>query len=1121
MNIYLSTETNFDNNGLGFLTDVLSAIVIDELNGNYELVMEYVLKGNLSEYLKKENIIKCKVADGTYQLFRITSEKTTFTKIKISAKHIFYDLINNFLEDTYPKNKSGQTFLQHILDSTNFETNFTAFSDITSLKSARYVRINPVEAIMGDIDNSMVNLFGGELKRDNFTINFLSRVGENNGVKLLIGKNITGINISIDITEMATRVMPQGFDGLLLPELYVDSPLINSYPSPKIMKIEFDSIKYDPEDESAYHTLEEAYQALRDKVNEQYSLGLDKPKININVDWVELSKTNEYKQYANLETVRLGDTITAELLDITYQARIISTQYNVLQDRITNFQIGTLLPTIATQMNKIERKVEEVNPTSILDAARQNATSLITTALGGYIYKTQSELYIMDSPDPETAQKVWRWNINGLGYSNTGINGTYGIAMTMDGSIVADFITTGTLNTNVIQGYDSLTIQVGKNTGAIGDRTGKTSTITQDIASIEAQIGDIADITISASSDVGIIQDTEFQNIAESYPIRIEIHPIQENISYLYPNTALYPNSTTFLKIRQLKFTNTSTNESFYYTLPDDLLYYDEDNYDTFVADYETSLITITKNCGYNANGTVKLLDEPEITTYNFDTLGIELTEGNYRIELPSYTTGFLFVRLMALNAYTAQFATKVELNSAITQTATEINLEVSKKTDKNEIISTINQSAEQIGISADKVNIAGVITAINNNTTSTIDGDKITTGTITADKIQANAITTDKIDAGAITADKVSSDIITTTNFNAQNINASNITSGTLNVDRINAKSITADKIEDKGITNTKIADNTITNTQIANNTISSEKINNINADKITAGTINASNVTITNLNADNITAGTLNVNRIPNLSASKITSGTMSANRISGGSISGVSISIGSYFKVSSTGIAELTTSGGFMTMGTTSHPYVSALNVAYGSGGIVFRSGSGQSSAGYSRASIGMSSSNGNLVLDANNYVMCGGSGEGYQIATKSGGYPSTKNLKTNIITINYDDVFEDMKNINMYEYDYKYDGIKEKNNHDFGFIIDELENTKILSKYTLNYERYGKIENNKLIAYKKGVDDENFNPTKDGYDFKYKEWDRDTYFKLSLLMIKSLQNKIEKLEEQLCK
>ena len=151
----------------------------------------------------------------------------------------------------YPQNKNGQNFLQHILNNTNFETNFTAYSDITDLRSARYVRMNPVQAIMGDVDNSMVNIFGGELKRNNFTINFLSRVGEDNGVKLLFGKNITGIDISVDITEMATRVMPQGFDGLLLPELYIDSSLINNYPTPKITKLEFSDVIYDPDDEDA------------------------------------------------------------------------------------------------------------------------------------------------------------------------------------------------------------------------------------------------------------------------------------------------------------------------------------------------------------------------------------------------------------------------------------------------------------------------------------------------------------------------------------------------------------------------------------------------------------------------------------------------------------------------------------------------------------------------------------------------------------------------------------------------------------------------------------------------------------------------------------------------------
>ena len=250
-------------------------------------------------------------------------------------------------------------------------------------------------------------------------------------------------------------------------------------------------------------------------------------------------------------------------------------------------------------------------------------------------------------------------------------------------------------------------------------------------------------------------------------------------------------------------------------------------------------------------------------------------------VSLPSYTSGFIFVRLMVLNAYTAQYATKVELNSAITQTveninlsvnqrlsyysttsemnaainikADEINSVVSTKVGNNEVISRINQTSETITIDASKVNIGGVITAINNNTTTTINGNKITTGTITASQ--------------------VSSDIITTTNFSAQNINA------------------------------------------------------------------------------DNITAGTLNVARIPNLNANKITAGQLS----------GVSIKIGSYFKVSSTGIAEMTTSAGFLTMGTSTHAYVSALNVAKGAGGISFRSGTTQGDAGSQIAQIYLLDSN----------------------------------------------------------------------------------------------------------------------------------------------------------------
>lgn len=707
MNIYQDNTTNFNNNGLGFLTDIISASVVDEINGEYSLTIEYPINGHLSEYLVEENYIKCQVADGTKQVFIIKNVEKTFDTIKVYANHIFYLLIDNFLDNVAPTNLNGETFLNWILARTNYQTQFVGHSDIGITKSARYVRKNPVEAILGDDDNSMVNLFGGEIKRDNFDIYFNTRIGADNGVKLLFGKNINEINITIDTTGVYTRIMPVGFDGLLLPELYVDSPLINNYLYPKICKYEFSDIKYDPEDEEAYHTLEEAYAALRNATNKLYNEGIDKPQINIKIDWIELSKTNEYKQYQNLETVNIGDTIYAYILGMELETRVIKTIYNPLTDMIETFEIGTPEPTTASYQNSLERQIKQINPTSILEQARQDATELINSGFGGNVRIYPDRILIMDTDDETTATKVWQWNLNGLGYSSTGVAGPYNLAMTSNGQIVADFITTGHLNTSVIEGYDSVVIQVQDNTRAIGDRSQKTSTITQDIDRIEMEISDIADITTSSSSDTGYIADSELQNIEQSEPIEINIHPLSNNISYLYPYNTLYPSNTLYMPNRILKFTNTSTLETFEYELPYDLLYYDSENYDELSINYESYSTTITKRCEYNVDGTVSLLAQPQTITESFpSTLG--LSQGNYSVELLGYNQAFLFVRLMVVNAYTAQYPTRIEMRSAIQQTADEINLEVSKKVGDDEIISKINQSAEQIQIQADKISIEG-----------------------------------------------------------------------------------------------------------------------------------------------------------------------------------------------------------------------------------------------------------------------------------------------------------------------------------------------------------------------------------------------------------------------------
>jgi hypothetical protein len=250
----------------------------------------------------------------------------------------------------------------------------------------------------------------------------------------------------------------------------------------------------------------------------------------------------------------------------------------------------------------------------------------------------------------------------------------------------------------------------GKIEASVRELSGNTQTNTNKIASlelnvnkIETEIGDIADITTSDTSEIA---DITLNNVNESEPININIHPILEDIAYLYPYSDLYPSADLYPKSRIIRFKNTNLNESIDYEIPYDLLYYDSEIYDEFILDYENQLCQIVKRVGYNSKGEKYVLEDATILSFEYPK--ITLNNGNYNVYLLGYTSGYIFVRLMASNMYTSQFATRVELNSAITQSAEEIELQVSKKVGDDEIISKINQSAERIGIDADKISLKG-----------------------------------------------------------------------------------------------------------------------------------------------------------------------------------------------------------------------------------------------------------------------------------------------------------------------------------------------------------------------------------------------------------------------------
>lgn len=433
----------FDSLGYGTLSDVVSdPLVTEELNGSYILEFEYMKNGKFSEYLVEENIIK---AHG--EPFSIYSvEKDTDEKIKILAKHwVINEWDKDFILDSAPTDLAAQNALAWIQQRSINHSDISISGDCTATSTARYVRKNMLSAIFKE-DNAILTRFGGELSYNKNNVSVNKHRGSLSGLTIRQGKNLTGAKYYLDFSTVTTRLVPVGKDGLMLDEVYVDSPLINNYATPIIRKVEVNTTSKDE---------------LRSYCNKLYENGLDKPTVSIKIDFIELSKTDEYKQYSSLETAHLGDEVTAYIpsLNLNVSTRIVKTVYNDNLKRITALELGSITPNIATSSVNVEKNLQKqveqlaANDLLILDEAKEEASNLIKHPFGGYIYidETTGNMYIMDTNNINTAQNVWRWGLGGLGFSSTGVNGTYGIAMTQDGKIVADYIKSGTLQSVTIK----------------------------------------------------------------------------------------------------------------------------------------------------------------------------------------------------------------------------------------------------------------------------------------------------------------------------------------------------------------------------------------------------------------------------------------------------------------------------------------------------------------------------------------------------------------------------------------------------------------------------------------------------------------------------------------------
>lgn len=472
ISIYRPDETEFTRNGLGSLDkNIIDPVVMQDLNGIYAFKFKYPIFAPRAIYVKGEHIIKVMTPKG-YQLFRIHKEEPVMGYRNVTAYHIFYDLSFNYIDDTNVVDKSGTAAGVQILEATNYLHNFEFVSDIATQATARIVGMNAAEAFLNDSkDNTFISRWGGEIDRDNFQIRMLNHIGEDRNVIIEYRKDLEGFDATIDWTTVVTRIKPIGFDGLELPEKFIDSPLISNYPYPKVREIEYKDIKAaigDYADDEDAMPLEDAYAELRRLAGLEYSQAeIDRPTATYDVQFVRLMNTNEYKKYAALQTIYIGDTVKVRHIkeDIDLTAKVISYEYDPIQKKYTKISLGSIKQTLSgSGYGNLQSQIDAIKQVEIsnLEASIDRATGLLNTALGGYVLKRNGELLIMDTEDITTAVKIWRWNLNGLGYSGTGYAGPYRTAITNDGHFVADFIDVGVLNAELIKlGWNNINTQVG------------------------------------------------------------------------------------------------------------------------------------------------------------------------------------------------------------------------------------------------------------------------------------------------------------------------------------------------------------------------------------------------------------------------------------------------------------------------------------------------------------------------------------------------------------------------------------------------------------------------------------------------------------------------------------
>ena len=447
--LYEQSEKNFTTAGLCTLPDATSCVVTEERNGAYELEMQYPINGIAYSSITARRIIFCRPnpyeREQPFRIYKIS--KPINGIVTVYAQHISYDLKGIPLSPFTAENIL--TALQGFTTYAVGDQLFTFTTDKTTTANFAVTVPSSARSMLGGTDGSLLDVYGGEYVFDRYIVALKAARGENHGVEIRYGKNLTDVTQEENISKVATGVYPywksMTDDTLvMLPEKTLAAP--GTYTFSHVVPLDL-STEWDEAPTEAQ------LRARAQKYMEDNAIGV--PEVSISVSFQPLADTVEYKDLAPLEEVRLCDTVTVIYpeLGVSATAKVIRCVYNVLLGRYDKIDIGdartTLADTIAGQGDAISNlPLDDVakQATESSTNISQELQKLLANGMGLYTSTVDAEnggkiFYMHDKPTLAQSTNIWRIQGGVFAASSDGGN-TWTAGFTTSGNSVAKIIQT-------------------------------------------------------------------------------------------------------------------------------------------------------------------------------------------------------------------------------------------------------------------------------------------------------------------------------------------------------------------------------------------------------------------------------------------------------------------------------------------------------------------------------------------------------------------------------------------------------------------------------------------------------------------------------------------------------